>query len=115
MKPHKVAEPSSHQALAIKGKSATQTDVPAPERRQITVSVSFYSYFKELTGCDKSVQHLVEGSTLGDLFDALMQEFPKLVPMRKSTLMAVGLNYQDRGYVLQDDDEISLFPPVQGG
>jgi molybdopterin converting factor small subunit len=35
--------------------------------------------------------------------------------MQKSTLMAVGLDYQDRNHVLRDGDEVSFFPPVQGG
>jgi molybdopterin converting factor small subunit len=29
--------------------------------------------------------------------------------------MAVGVEYQQRAYVLQEGDEVSLFPPVQGG
>ena len=35
--------------------------------------------------------------------------------MQKATLMAVGVDYQGRGYVLKEGDEVSLFPPVQGG
>jgi len=27
----------------------------------------------------------------------------------------VGVDYQDRAYVLKEADEVSLFPPVQGG
>jgi molybdopterin converting factor small subunit len=27
----------------------------------------------------------------------------------------VGVEYRDRSYVLNADDEVSLFPPVQGG
>jgi molybdopterin converting factor small subunit len=30
-------------------------------------------------------------------------------------LLAVGVEYQPRSYVLKDGDEVSLFPPVQGG
>ena len=41
--------------------------------------------------------------------------FPKLGAMRKATLMAIGVDYQDRTYVLREGDEVSLFPPVQGG
>jgi molybdopterin synthase sulfur carrier subunit len=81
----------------------------------VTVTVCFYSYFKDLTGCAGSTEQLKAGSTLGDLFDALMARYPKLAPMRKSTLMAVGVDYQPLGYVLQSGDEVSLFPPVQGG
>jgi molybdopterin converting factor small subunit len=79
------------------------------------VTVCFYSYFKGLTGCAQVTETLPDGSTLDDLLAQLTLRFPKLAPMRKSTLMAVGVDYQDRSYVLKADDEVSLFPPVQGG
>jgi len=79
------------------------------------ISVQFYSYFTELTGCAQTNEALPDGSTLGALHDRLMANFPKLVAMKKSTLVAVGVNYQPRDYILKDGDEVSLFPPVQGG
>jgi molybdopterin converting factor small subunit len=79
------------------------------------VTVSFYSYFRDLTGCTQLVEALPEGSTLDDLLTQLALQFPKLAAMRKSTLMAVGVDYQDRSCVLKAGDEVSLFPPVQGG
>ena len=79
------------------------------------VTVHFYSYFRELTGCAEINETLHSGDTLGVLHDQLMARFPRLVTMRKSTLLAVGVEYQTRYYVLRDGDEVSLFPPVQGG
>ena len=79
------------------------------------VRVQFYSYFKDLTGCAQATEELPPGSTLADLWNALVSRFPKLAPMRKSALIAVGVDYQPRDYVLKDGDEVSLFPPVQGG
>ena len=79
------------------------------------VTVCFYSYFKDLTGCSQTNETLPENSTLDDLFKKLMGRFPKLATMQKSTLLAVGVNYQDRRYRLKEGDEVSLFPPVQGG
>ena len=79
------------------------------------VTVRFFSYFKELTGDDRVQVEVENGATIGDLLNALYTDFPKLEAMRKSTLIAVGLEYQDRSYVLNDGDEVSLFPPVQGG
>ena len=35
--------------------------------------------------------------------------------MRNSTLIAVGVDYQGPSYRLGAGDEVSLFPPVQGG
>jgi molybdopterin converting factor small subunit len=81
----------------------------------VRVTVAFYSYFKDLTGCASATQKLAAGSTLDDLFRALVVRFPKLQTMQKSTLMAVGVDYQARAYVLREGDEVALFPPVQGG
>ena len=79
------------------------------------ITVQFYSYFKELTGCAETMETLEDGATLGTLHDQLMARFSKLAAMKKSTLLAVGVDYQTRDYVLKDGDEVSLFPPVQGG
>ena len=54
-------------------------------------------------------------SFLGDLQDGIYSRFPRLAGLQKSTLMAVGVDYQDRTYILQENDEVSFFPPVQGG
>ncbi len=79
------------------------------------IRVQFYSYFKELTGCAETAETLAAGATLGALHNQLMARFPKLAAMKKSTLLAVGVDYQPRDYVLKEGEEVSLFPPVQGG
>ncbi len=79
------------------------------------LKVTFYSYFKDLTGTAEIRQDIREGSTIADLWVVLVQRFPTLEKVEHSTLVAVGVEYQQRNYVLQDGDEVSLFPPVQGG
>jgi molybdopterin converting factor small subunit len=79
------------------------------------VRVCFFSYFKELTGCAEHMETIPPRSTIGDLLTQLFIRFPKLEPMKKSTLIAVGIEYQDRNYILKEGEEVSLFPPVQGG
>jgi molybdopterin converting factor small subunit len=79
------------------------------------IPVSFYSYFKDLAGCAETTEALPDGSTLEDLYRQLVTHFPKLAAMQKSTLIAVGVDYQPRSYVLKNGDVVSLFPPVQGG
>jgi molybdopterin converting factor small subunit len=81
----------------------------------MNIKVRFYSYLKDLTGCAETSVPLPPGSTLGQLHKQLTALFPGLSAMEKSTLLAVGVEYQDRHYVLQEGDEVSLFPPVQGG
>jgi len=79
------------------------------------VVVHFYSYFKDLTGCAETREEIAPGATLRDLSERLVARFPKLAGMRNSTLIAVGVDYQPREYLLKEGDEVSLFPPVQGG
>lgn len=79
------------------------------------IHVTFYSYFKELTGVSAATVAMTGGATLGELFERLLKDYPGLEPMRRSTLLAVGVDYQPREYTLKDGDEVALFPPVQGG
>jgi molybdopterin converting factor small subunit len=81
----------------------------------MSVSVHFYSYFKELTGCADAIEELPDGSSISDLLKKIFVRFPKLAAMEKSMLVAVGVDYQPRDYKLKLGDEVSLFPPVQGG
>jgi molybdopterin converting factor small subunit len=81
----------------------------------MVIKISFYSYFKDLSGCTQTTEDLPARSTVSDLLANLSGRFPKLGAMRKSMLVAVGVEYQLANYVLQEGDEVSLFPPVQGG
>src|SRR5665213_2124689 len=81
----------------------------------VEVRVVFYSYFKDLTGCAQTVESIVPGEQVSGLLERLFDRFPKLASMRRSMLVAVGVEYQDGDYILKDGDEVSLFPPVQGG
>jgi molybdopterin converting factor small subunit len=79
------------------------------------VRVCFYSYFKDLAGRAETLETLPEGSRVSDLLEGLYRRFPRLEAMRQCTLVAVGVEYQDRNHALRDGNEVSLFPPVQGG
>ena len=79
------------------------------------IKVRFYSYSRDLAGCAETEVELPRGATLDDLLSLVSATFPRMAPMRSSTLTAVGVEYQDRTYLLKEDDEVSLFPPVQGG
>ena len=81
----------------------------------MTVTIHFYSYFKELTGCAQTVEEIAAGGTLAELQQKLGARFPKLAALQNSTLLAVGVDYQPKTYALKAGDEVSLFPPVQGG
>ena len=79
------------------------------------VSVKFWSYLADHAGCKKAEIEILNGATLAKLHEAVCEQFSKLAGSKNSTLKAVGLEYEDDDFVLSDGDEVSFFPPVQGG
>lgn len=55
------------------------------------------------------------GSTAAELLEIVYAKVPALRDWDKSILIASGLDFVDRNYVIKPDDEISVMPPVQGG
>tara|TARA_Y100000589_G_C27068289_1_gene594259 strand:- start:421 stop:666 length:246 start_codon:yes stop_codon:yes gene_type:complete len=79
------------------------------------VRVQFFSYFKDLTETSTCTLDVKEGCRLECALEDIRSRFPKLEAMRRCTLVAVGLDYVAKDHILQEGDEILLFPPVQGG
>jgi MoaD family protein len=79
------------------------------------IRVRYWSWFRDLAGLETEEYTLPDGATLGDLLEQVRQQHPKFEEARKSTLTAVGVEYQGPEYHLNEGDEVSLFPPVQGG
>ena len=56
-----------------------------------------------------------DGSSVAELLDILYSRTPELRDWDKSILVAAGVEFAGRDYVLKQDDQISIMPPVQGG
>jgi MoaD family protein len=79
------------------------------------IRVHFWSYFKDLAGSADMEFQIDDGATVGTLLKDIHGRYPKLAAAAKSTLIAVGVDYQTSEHQLKDGDEVSLFPPVSGG
>lgn len=81
----------------------------------MTVRVRFWSYFRDRAGVESADFDLADGAPVADLLDRVGGRFPALAALRGSTLVAVGVDYAAPDRRLAPGDEVSLFPPVQGG
>ena len=79
------------------------------------VHVQFFSRLRDLAGRSEIDLDVPAGNTAADLLDLLYSQTPALREWDKSILVASGLEFVGRGYVLKTGDEISMMPPVQGG
>lgn len=81
----------------------------------IQVRVRYWSWFRDLAGRENETLEVPKDTTLGDLLGRIRSIHPELARVERSTLAAVGLDYQPLTQRLREGDEVSLFPPVQGG
>jgi len=79
------------------------------------VHVQFFSRLRELAEVSEVDLEVPEPTKVAELLDILYVAKPALRNWNQSILVAAGVEFVDRDYVLQPGDEISIMPPVQGG
>jgi molybdopterin converting factor small subunit len=81
----------------------------------VKVRVQFFSRLRDLTGQAEIDLEFPEGTTAADLLEKIYSKTPALRDWDKSILVAAGVEFVGRDYVVNPGDEISIMPPVQGG
>jgi molybdopterin converting factor small subunit len=79
------------------------------------VHVHFFSRLRDLAGVSEMELDLPESTTAADLLDMLYSREPALREWDRSILVAAGVEFVGRDYVVRPGDKISIMPPVQGG
>ena len=77
--------------------------------------VQFFSQLREVVGAGESSLDLPAGATAADLLAQLYRAYPALEKWDRNLLIGAGVEFVERDYILQPDDEIAIMPPVQGG
>jgi molybdopterin converting factor small subunit len=77
--------------------------------------VQLFSRLRDLAETPAMDLEVPEGTTAANLLEILYARTPALRDWDKSILVAAGVEFVGRDYVLKPDDEISIMPPVQGG
>lgn len=79
------------------------------------VRVRFFSQLKDVAGAPECAVELPAASAVADLLAQLYRLHPGLEQWDRQLLIGAGVEFVDRGYTLQPNEEIALMPPVQGG
>ena len=79
------------------------------------VRVQFFSRLRDLAGLSETEMEVPDGTKAADLLETLYTRSPALRGWDKSILIASGIEFVGRDYVLKPDDQVSIMPPVQGG
>jgi molybdopterin converting factor small subunit len=77
--------------------------------------VQFFSRLRDLVGAAEMDLEIPDGATAADLLEKLYSGTAVLRDWDKSILVASGVEFVGRDYLLKNGDQISVMPPVQGG
>lgn len=81
----------------------------------MNVHVQFFSRLRDLAGVSEMELEVPEATAVAGLLATLYSRTPALRDWDKSVLIAIGVEFVGRDYILQSNDQISIMPPVQGG
>lgn len=81
----------------------------------MNITVRYFAIIREMLGCTVENRELADGTTVGQLFDELAAQHPRLERMRPVTMVMVNKAYVSPDHLLQDGDEVAMIPPVSGG
>ncbi len=79
------------------------------------VRVLFFGMLKDITGMPEERLELADGATIGDVFGAYVERFPRLGELRKSIVPARNHEFSKPEAELRGGDEVAFLPPVSGG
>jgi molybdopterin converting factor small subunit len=77
--------------------------------------VQFFSRVRDLAGVQETELEVPESTRVADLLEILYSRTPALRDWDRSILVAAGVEFVGRDYVVKPGDQISIMPPVQGG
>lgn len=79
------------------------------------IHIRYFAGHRDITGTRQEQLELADGATVADLWDLLIERYPRLAPYRGRMLYSVNEDFGTLTTVLGDGDEVAFIPPVSGG
>lgn len=80
------------------------------------IKIKFSTFFENLSGVKKAELYLHPDATAKDALEKIVDNFPKLKEwLPHYVWIFINGNYVESRTQLKNDDEIVLFPPIEGG
>lgn len=81
----------------------------------MNVRVQLFSHLRDAAGVSELALEVNNDATVADLLTQLYARTPALRAWDNSILIGAGVEFVQRDYALQPNEEIAIMPPVQGG
>lgn len=78
------------------------------------INLLLFGITREIIGRKNMQMTIPENHNVANLRERLLRDFPSLARL-KSIMIAVNNEYADDQFLLHNQDEVALIPPVSGG
>lgn len=82
---------------------------------ETTVQVKFFGPPREALGKREIEMVIPSGTTVTELTELLIEDYPRLCPYLKHIRMAVNREYTKVEIILRNNDQVTCLPHVSGG
>ena len=79
------------------------------------VTVRLFARLRELVGAGELAVEVPPGSTVKDVWAALVATYPSAAEYERSMSCAVNLDYARMNAAVAEGDDVAFLPPVSGG
>ncbi len=79
------------------------------------VTVRLFASFREASGQPQTVVEVAPGATVGQLWQQLVDSYPRLRPLNRYAMFALNGRYATADAPLSEGDVVAFLPPVSGG
>ena len=79
------------------------------------ITTRFFALHRDVVGVPELELEVDEGTTAGEVWSRLGEQYPRLIPATRSLMFAINQAYADPATELHDGDEVAFIPPVSGG
>jgi molybdopterin converting factor subunit 1 len=79
------------------------------------IKLRYFAALRERLRRSEEMLEVPADATVATVWEMLKKQHPELQVMERSIAFAVGQEYVDKTYPLQDNDELAFIPPVSGG
>ena len=77
--------------------------------------MKLFASYKEKAGTSDVQIELPTGATVREATQEVLRLYPSVTQDTSRLMVAVNEEFQQHDFVLSDDDEVALIPPVSGG
>ena len=78
------------------------------------IDILAFGIAKDILGLSETTMSLEKSLSISELKSKLSEKFPEFEKLRSFSL-AVNQEYQEDDFMIKENDEIAIIPPVSGG